>query len=65
MGEFTTSKYSEQEVNEMVRAHTGGSEDIWEQHQTWKTVWIGGVRILRAFKRQTDCIGGKPAKEPI
>ena len=58
MDEATTSKYSEREVNEMVRAHAGEINDIWEQHHTWKAIRIAGVRILHAFKRQNQLYKG-------
>ena len=61
MGEFTTSQFSEPEVNETVRAH-GKVEDMWEQQQTWKAIRVNGVRILHAFKRRTKCVGAKPAQ---
>ena len=52
MGEFATSKYSAEQVNEMVQAHKGAEEAIWGRHQTWKAIRIDKVRIIHAFKRQ-------------
>ena len=58
MGEITTSKYSEELVNEMAQAHKGDEEATWERHQTWKAIWINKVRILHAYKRQKTVLQG-------
>ena len=64
MSDVTTPKYSEREVNDMVRAHTGENNDIWEQHRTWKEIRISGVRILHAFKRQHQLYGARDRIPP-
>ena len=57
MGEITTTKYTENQINEMVRAHKGNDNYAWAEHQTWSAIWINKVRIAHAFRRRKPLYG--------
>ena len=50
MSEITTAKYSEKEVDQLVKEFGDRGEDKWARNQTWKAIRIHGVRILHAYK---------------
>ena len=66
MGEITTDKYNVRQVNEMADRYNG-ADVVWDEHQTWKAVWICKVRILHAYKRQKTVFQGdmRKAREMI
>ena len=57
-GEITTTKYTENQINEMAHAYKGSEEYAWGKHQTWKAIWVDKVRILHAFRRKKTTFQG-------
>ena len=58
MSEITSSKYSEAEIDHLIKTYASNDNGKWERHQTWKATRLLGVRILYAFKRGKSVFQG-------